>query len=192
MKHDCEKWRDVIVALYPIFKWEEPYYPGIIAGFLTIEFLLLWWLDFSVLTLVALSALLFTVLDFGYPLVSKFIFKPENWTGTQEKLYENAIQELVDIKSCVCSTIQCFFATRSEKSTVYLLSVTAASIMLAWIGSTFNNLFLLYLTGLVLLMYPGLKEKGIVKLVKDHIKTFVTPYLKKIRPDKTPAADKTE
>lgn len=73
-----------------------------------------------------------------------------------------------------------------------MLSVTAASIMLAWIGSTFNNLFLLYLTGLVLLMYPGLKEKGIVKLVKDHIKTFVTPYLKKIRPDKTPAADKTE
>ncbi|CAO1396348.1 unnamed protein product [Diamesa serratosioi] len=173
-------------------KWEQPFYPGVIAGVLTFEFLLLWWLDFSSLTLVALTVLLITVLDFGYPLVSKFIFKPDNWTGTQEKLYENAIQELVDIKSCVCSSIQCFFSTRNEKSTLYLICVTATSIMLAWIGSTFNNLFLLFLTGLCVLMYPGLKEKGIVKLVKDHIKTFVTPYLKKIRPDKTPAAEKTD
>jgi hypothetical protein len=40
-------------------------------------------------------------------------------------------------------------------------------------------------------MYPGLKEKGIIKLVFDQIKAVVGPYLKKIRPDKS-AAEKTD
>jgi hypothetical protein len=70
--------------------------------------------------------------------------------------------------------------------------VTAGSIALAWVGSTFNNLFLLYLTVLVLSMYPGLKEKGIVKLVFDKINAILGPYLKKIRPEKSAPAEKAD
>jgi hypothetical protein len=62
---------------------------------------------------------------------------------------------------------------------------------LAYIGSTFNNLFLLYLITLVFALYPGLKEKGIVKLVFDHINAVIGPYLKKIRPEKA-ASEKTD
>lgn len=70
--------------------------------------------------------------------------------------------------------------------------MTAASIALAWIGSTFNNLFLLYLTVLVLAMYPGLKEKGIVKLVFDKINAVIGPYLKKFRPEKSAPVEKAD
>jgi hypothetical protein len=42
-------------------------------------------------------------------------------------------------------------------------------------------------------MYPGLKEKGIVKLVFDKINCVVGPYLKKIRPEKAAtSAEKTD
>ena len=36
-------------------------------------------------------------------------------------------------------------------------------------------------------MYPGLKEKGIVKLVFEKFNAIVGPYLKKIRPEKAVA-----
>lgn len=74
----------------------------------------------------------------------------------------------------------------------YLITVTLGSFLLAWLGSTFNNLFLVYLTVLVLAMYPGLKEKGIVKLVFNQINTVVGPYLKKVRPEKTTPAEKSD
>lgn len=57
--------------------------------------------------------------------------------------------------------------------------------MLAWLGSTFNNMFLLYVITLVLALYPGLKEKGIVKQVTDKISAVLGPYVKKFRPDKS-------
>jgi hypothetical protein len=47
------------------------------------------------------------------------------------------------------------------------------------------------LVTLILAMYPGLKEKGIVKMVFDQIKAVIGPYLKKIRPDKA-AAEKSD
>lgn len=70
--------------------------------------------------------------------------------------------------------------------------MTAGSLVLAWIGSTFNNLFLVYLVVLGLAMYPGLKEKGIVKLVFSHVEKVLGPYLKKIRPEKAAPVEKAD
>lgn len=41
-------------------------------------------------------------------------------------------------------------------------------------------------------MYPGLKEKGIIKLVFNQINAVVGPYLKKIRPEKAAPAEKAD
>jgi hypothetical protein len=71
----------------------------------------------------------------------------------------------------------------------YLISITIGSLVLAWIGSTFNNLFLVYLVALVSAMYPGLKEKGVVKLVFDKVDAIAGPYLKKIRPGESEKSD---
>lgn len=61
---------------------------------MTFVFIFLWYLDFSTLTLIALITIFVTVLDYGYPMVSKFIFKPENWSGSQEKIYELVIEDV--------------------------------------------------------------------------------------------------
>lgn len=117
VKHDLEVYRELLLILNSILKWEQSFFPGIIGGVLTFVFLLLWYLDFSSLTLLALITILVTVVDYGYPLVSKFIFKSENWSGSQEKLYEQVIQDIVDVRLCVCQTICSFFSSRSERST---------------------------------------------------------------------------
>lgn len=70
--------------------------------------------------------------------------------------------------------------------------MTVGAIFLAWLGSTFNNLFLVYLVALILAMYPGLKEKGIIKLVFTQINAVLGPYIKKIRPDKSAPAEKAD
>lgn len=217
VKHDLEVYRELLLVLHGVLKWEQQWYPGVIGGVITFLWLLIWILDFSTLTLVAVVALLVTVIDYGYPLVSKFIFKPEQWSGAQEKLYEEVIESIVNVKLCLKKTVSSFFSSRSERSTFvsgtivvglgqiidsclssakfssyhtqYLISVTIGSLILAWIGSTFNNLFLLYLVALVSAMYPGLKEKGIVKLVFDKVDAVAGPYLKKFRAEKSEKSD---
>lgn len=117
VKHDLEVYRELLLILNSILKWEQSFFPGIIGGVLTFVFLVLWYLDFSTLTLFALATIFVTVLDYGYPLVSKFIFKAEHWSGSQEKLYEQVIQDIVEIRLSVCGAIGSFFSSRSERST---------------------------------------------------------------------------
>jgi hypothetical protein len=112
----------VLLILNGLLKWDQSFFPGIIAGVLTFLFIILWWLDLSTLTLLAFIALVVTLLDFGYPALSKFIFKPENWSGTQEKQYENVIQDIVDIRCCITGSVSSFFNTRSERSTFVSIS----------------------------------------------------------------------
>lgn len=116
-KHDLEEWRELILHLNSILKWEQKYYPGVIFGVVSFVFLMLWYLDFALLTLVSLIALLVTVVDYGYPAIHKFIFKSESWTGTHEKNYENVIQDIVDFKVNTCSSVHNFCNSRSERST---------------------------------------------------------------------------
>lgn len=112
-----EVYRELLLILNSVLKWEQSFFPGIIGGVITLLFIVLWYLDFSTLTLIALITIFVTVLDYGYPLVSKFIFKAENWSGSQEKLYEQVIQDIVDVKLSVCGAVSSFFSSRSERST---------------------------------------------------------------------------
>lgn len=125
MKHDLEVYRELLLVLNGVLKWEQQWYPGVIGGVITFLYILIWMLDFSALTLVAVVALLVTVIDYGYPLVSKFIFKPEQWSGAQEKLYEEVIESIVGVKLCLKKSVSSFFSSRSERSTF----VSAAEIV---------------------------------------------------------------
>lgn len=47
-----------------------------------------------------------------------------------------------------------------------MVLVSSALLILAWIGSTINNLFLCYLITLTVVNYPGLCQYGVVDKVK--------------------------
>lgn len=117
LKHDLEAWREAVLLADTVFKWDKPAFAGIVATVVTIAYILVWWLDLSVLTLGSLIGIFVVVLDYGYPIVSRMIFRPENWTGAQEKRYEQTCRELCAVRLAACSLCQTLCVGKEEKST---------------------------------------------------------------------------
>lgn len=118
LKHDFEGFREIILVLSSVLKWEKKFYPGIIFGVISFLFLILWYLDLSLLTLVSVIGLIVILIDYGFPIVSKVIFKPENWTGVQEKSYEEVCDEILTVKLKVCGLTKHLCVSKEEKTIV--------------------------------------------------------------------------
>lgn len=118
LKHDFEGYRELILLLSSLLKWEKKFYPGIIFGAISFLFIILWYLDLSLLTLVSIVGLISILIDYGYPIVAKMVFKPENWTGAQEKAYEEVCNELLAIKIKVCGITKYASVPKEEKTIV--------------------------------------------------------------------------
>lgn len=63
----------------------------------------------------------------------------------------------------------CFFSSTFQ----FIVLVSSSLVILAWIGSTFNNLFLSYLMALLVVNYPGLCHYGITDKVKGVLSTHL-------------------
>lgn len=118
MKHDLESFRELILIIRSVLIWEKNFYPGIIFGVISTFFAFLWYLDLSVLTLISLFLLTVTIVDYGFPIISKTIFKPEKWTGSDERKFEIVIQELVHVKGNISRCWSKICAAKEEKSTL--------------------------------------------------------------------------
>ncbi|XP_063705562.1 ADP-ribosylation factor-like protein 6-interacting protein 1 [Culicoides brevitarsis] len=169
LKHNMENWRELILLLNSFLKWEQKYYAGVVAGVISFVFLLIWYLDLSFVTCVGLAGLVVTLFDYFYPKISKMLFKSENWRGTQEKQFEEVVQDIFNAKNRVSALYHFVFDAKSEKSTLFILASSTVCVILAWIGSTMNNLLLLYLVSLVSALYPGLLHNGYLKCVTGLI-----------------------
>lgn len=101
-----------------VLKWEKKFYPGVIFGVISFLFVILWYVNLSLLTLVSVIGLIAVVVDYGFPIVSKMIFKPENWTGAQEKSYEEVCEELSNVKLKVCGLTKHLCVPKEEKTIV--------------------------------------------------------------------------
>jgi hypothetical protein len=104
------------LLLNSLLKWDVKFFPAVIFGLVTVGFLLLCYLQLSMLTLVSLFFLGCSLFDYGYPIVAKFVFKPENWNAEQEKAFEGVVYEIFSIKHSLLKCLNCLFASKSEKS----------------------------------------------------------------------------
>lgn len=141
IKHDLEQWREIILHIDSVLKWEKKFYPAIIFGVNSILFLMIWYLDFSILTMAALTGFFVAQMDYVYPFVSKILFKPNNWTGVQEKKYEEICSELCLMQCKLCSIYSHMFSAKEEKSTM----VCSLNIVRNEKKNDFNFVFLIYL-----------------------------------------------
>lgn len=121
MKHDLEGHRELILLANSVLKWEKKFYPGVIFGVITFIFLILWFLNLTILTLIGVIGVVAVIVDYGYPIVSKIVFKPENWTGAQEKAYEEVVNEILAIKLKVCGITKYASVPKEEKTIVVSL-----------------------------------------------------------------------
>lgn len=116
MKHDLEGYREIILVINSVLKWDKPFYAGIVFAVVTFAYLLLWYLNLSILTLFSLICLTSILSEFAIPLVSKFIPKSDNWTGAQEKTFEEVCIDILNVRICVGGLIKYLFLSKDEKT----------------------------------------------------------------------------
>lgn len=127
MKHHLEKWRELILLLHSVLKWEQNYYPALIAAAVSLSFLFLWYMDLTFVTCTALIALVATLFDYFYPKLARMILKPEKWRGVEEKKFEEVAEEIFRIKSRFQRFCQFVSNAKSEKSTLVRKSSSGQS-----------------------------------------------------------------
>jgi len=162
MKHSLESWREIILPIHSVLLWEKNWHPGAIISGTTFLFLSLWLLDPSVLTTVSILGLTVTISDYVVPMLTAAIFKQEAWTAAKDTTLYNFCRGIVVYRAKVEVSCAAFYVMRTSKPKMYYGSTILTLAFLAWIGNSFNNLFLTYLLVTILLLMPGMEYHGIL------------------------------
>ncbi|EDW44829.1 ARL-6-interacting protein 1 homolog [Drosophila sechellia] len=179
LKHDLEPFRTAIVGAYGVLTWEKQYYAGVVFGVISVLYLVLWYLDLSLITLLSLFGVISILLNYAFPKVSRLIFGGVNWDGDQEAKFEDVCGQVCAVKSSVVVWYEYLF--NEQKSTVFVIVMSLGLLAMAWIGATINNLLLMYLATLLIVMWPGLQNKDIFKAVTQRASKIIN---EKIQCDK--------
>lgn len=176
LKRRLELWREAVLPVYAVLVWEKPWHPGLLAGVSTVFFLLFWYLDPSVLTTLALMALVATICDYAIHLFGSYARHPEQgdkWTGKDEKKLEEVCQNVVSTQAIIVSSVSSFFQMRNSRTKTYY-SITIISLtFLSFLGSMINNLFFTYCVVTFILLLPGMKHQGLLQQWKSTVMNAV-------------------
>jgi len=163
LKKSLAPYKQIIPNLHAFFTWKKQFYPLLIFAYITFTYLLIWLLELSVLSTVSIAGVLLTVADFFLPGIIASFCDSSKWSDKDEEQFEHVCNELSNILSKIKSYCNSWSEMRQNKSKLYYISLFSALITLAWIGNTFNNLFLVYVISLVLALSPGIKHHNILK-----------------------------
>lgn len=158
-----EGWREVVLPLHSVLLWNQPYYPGCIFGAVTTVFVLLWYMEPSLLTTFSLIGMLVSLLDYLVPLLLAQLCSPDKWTSQHERQLHDICLEAVHAWQSVVNACASLKKAKQDKPKAYVVAVLISLLLMAWIGNAFDNLFLTYLIVLFLAMTPGMKHHGIFK-----------------------------
>ncbi|XP_011706381.1 PREDICTED: ADP-ribosylation factor-like protein 6-interacting protein 1 [Wasmannia auropunctata] len=169
LKRRMECWREIILPLNSILLWECRWHPVLIIGFVNVIFSTIWILEPALLTMISVCLLVFALVDYLVPILTSVLCNAQSWTGQKEK-------KLIEICQNLSSTIlqmQCAWTSiskiRHDRPNIYYSATILFLILFAWLGSTINNLLLLYTIVLTVLLMPGLRHKGRARLALKHL-----------------------
>lgn len=160
LKRRMECWREIILPLNSILLWERSWYPGLILGFTNFLFLLIWFMEPALLTVISVCLLVVALVDYFVPILSSAFFSTNSWTGQKERKLEEICQNLSVAILQLQGLGKTMLNARNNRPNIYYGSTTLCLVLLAWLGSTINNLFLIYLAVNAILLAPGLRHKG--------------------------------
>lgn len=178
IKSCLEKWREPVLLVDSVLGWDKDFYPAITFGVLTLNFLIVWYMDMTLLTLLALAGLGLTLADFLGPKIMDKVFKPESWTGEKEKKLDTISADLANMGQTVSGAAQCVSDAKSKKPVIHFLGTVCALFTLAWIGNRVNNFFLLYFFVLTLAMLPGLHRRGLLQKYFSQVTLKISETMK--------------
>ncbi|XP_045213482.1 ADP-ribosylation factor-like protein 6-interacting protein 1 [Mercenaria mercenaria] len=163
IKHDLEGWREVLLPLNNLLNWDKPVYPGIIIGFTTFLFLMIWYFEPSVLTTFSLLGLSLSLIDFLVPLVGPSVLGRSKWTGVQEKQYEQICIRILNFRYHISDVVDTMVTLKNERPKVYFMLVMGFLALFAWVGSKIDNLLLTFLMLNLTLLMPGMRRQKVIQ-----------------------------
>ncbi|XP_046736603.1 ADP-ribosylation factor-like protein 6-interacting protein 1 [Diprion similis] len=160
LKRCMECWREVILPLNSILLWEQSWHPGLILGLTTSIFLLMWFMEPAILTVISVGLLLMALGDYLGPILISTFCSTNSWTGQKERKLDEICQRLSNAITQLQSIWKTALWARTNHANMYYGVITAVLLGLALIGNTVNNLFLMYVIVNSLLLLPGLRHNG--------------------------------
>jgi len=167
MKACLEEWRPVSLHVAQFLEWQRPWYPAVLFGLNTVFFLLIWYLDLSVLSTLAVLGIFVTLADGVIPVLSTTVLAGE-WTAEQEKEYDVLCNRLMDIKQHGEDLLANAKRLKNQLPRCFSLGLCGIFIFLAIVFDKINNFFLMYLVTSCLIMLPGLFARQVHTLVHQH------------------------
>ncbi|KAG0720971.1 ADP-ribosylation factor-like protein 6-interacting protein 1 [Chionoecetes opilio] len=162
LRRELEGWREVLCALHSVLTWEKHFFPALSVSAVSFLFLIIWYVEPSMLTLMSVLGITTTLCDYLVPQVVPWVVGAHYWTGAHERRYEQIITSIASMFCLASSASHTLSSMKESKPRTYFVVVTGSLLFLAWIGSNINNLFLTYLIVVFLVLLPGLKHQGII------------------------------
>uniref|UniRef100_A0A1A8H373 ADP-ribosylation factor-like 6 interacting protein 1 n=1 Tax=Nothobranchius korthausae TaxID=1143690 RepID=A0A1A8H373_9TELE len=178
LEEQLQGWGEVILAGDRVMRWEKPWFPGVLMGVVTVVFLLVYYLDPSVLTGLSCTVMLLCLADYLVPTLAPRVFGSNKWTTEQQQRFHEICGNLVKTQHRVVGWWKRLCTLKEEKPKVYFASVISSLLAMAWIGQQVHNLFLTYLIVSFLLLLPGLNQHGIITKYTSMVKREVNKMLK--------------
>merc|ERR1712136_430282 len=150
VKENLQDWKEILVHLKHILMWEEQWHPALVGGGVSLLFLIIWATEPTLLSLLSLILLLFTLTEYILPFVAPKLFPIETWNESSELDYVNICAYLVNFKYQAREALFKVQIMKSERPRLYLALTGIGLMILAWLGSALGDLFLLGIA-----LYPG-------------------------------------
>ncbi|KAK3750728.1 hypothetical protein RRG08_022209 [Elysia crispata] len=175
MKRDLEGWREVLLPLTSLLRWDKPFYPAFIAGITTFLFLLIWFTGMSAVTTISLFFLLVGVVDFIVPHLGPKVTGITQWTGAEETEFSAICEHILNIQKDIVDTWLGLSAMRQQNPKLFFFVIMGFLTTTAWIGNLFDNLFLTYLLVTFILLLPGIRHNN---MANKYIQPLVNVLMK--------------
>ncbi|OQV21010.1 Calcium-activated potassium channel slowpoke [Hypsibius exemplaris] len=168
LKARLEDWRPLVLPVVHFLEWRQPWSPAVLAGVNTVFFLVIWWLDLSALSCLALLGTVVAFLDGIVPIISSTVFDPNAWSSSEEQEYDAFCHRLMDLSSYASGFCTYLRGVKAQLPRVFSIGLCGLFIVAAIVFDRVNNFFIIYLETTLLLLAPGLHAKGVLKLAQHH------------------------
>ncbi|CAL1587624.1 unnamed protein product [Knipowitschia caucasica] len=178
LEEQLQAWGEVILVGDRVLRWEKPWFPGALLGALSLLFLLIYYLDPSVLTGLSCFAMLLCLADYLVPTLAPRVFGSNKWTTEQQQRFHEICGNLVKLQRRVVGWGRRLCTMKEEKPKVYFGSVMTSLLVVAWIGQQVHNLLLTFLIVSFLLLLPGLNQHGVISKYMSMAKREINKLMK--------------
>lgn len=162
LEEQLQGWGEVILVSDRVLRWEKPWFPVALIATVSSIFLMIYYVDPSVLSGVSSFVMLLCLADYLVPTLAPRIFGSNKWTTEQQQRFHEICCTLVKTRRRIIGWWKRLFSLKEEKPKMYFMTMISTLAVVAWLGQQVHNLLLTYFIVSFLLLLPGLNQHGLI------------------------------